>query len=403
MLVNSIQNKTKASELYGKPWSKREYIIVLYHYFQHRSECHDDSSQYVQRLAYILGRTPASVAMRLHNFASLDPEVNKGRTGLQNIGPLGHDVFFYWLPKLGVLKECGEEYTREAEAASSPTLFDPDPVRMPLAFGKYEPLDEIGDGGFGKVVSCIDSTTGKHYAIKIIRTDLIADKEALSRFKREINLLKAIHHPNIIRIHEDNLAVEPHFPAFVMDLGEWSLRLYLDRNRTDSGQLDQKPLLPRDEAKKIIEEVFDGIEALHQNTPAVVHRDIKPENILRLVNGSWVVADFGLAKFLAPSVVSTSFTTRSRQAMGSSGYAAPEQFKDFRSACHTADIYSLGVLIWELFSPAWGTIDRSDTELSPELETVVLRATEKHPQNRYSSVAELRRQFQEVFFQEAFK
>jgi serine/threonine protein kinase len=264
---------------------------------------------------------------------------------------------------------------------------------MPLAFGKYEPLDEIGDGGFGKVLSCIDSTTGRHYAIKIIRTDLIADREVLARFRREINVLKAVHHPNVIRIHEDNLATEPHFPAFVMDLGEWSLRLYLDRNRGDLGRLDQKPLLPRDEAKNIIERVFDGVEALHQNTPAVVHRDIKPENILRLANGSWAIADFGLAKFLPPSVVSTSFTTGSRKAMGTSGYAAPEQFKDFRSACHTADIYSLGVLVWELFSPAWGQLDRSDTELPDELSRIVLKATEKRTENRYASVMDLRSEF----------
>jgi hypothetical protein len=391
--MNTIQSKTKASELYGKPWSKREYIIVLYHYFEHRGESHDDSSSYVQNLASIMGRTPASVAMRLHNFESLDPEVTKNRTGLQNIGPLGRDVFFYWFQKLDVLKECGEEYTREAKAASTPTLFDPDPVQMPLAFGKYEPLDEIGDGGFGKVFSCIDSTTGKHYAIKIIRTDLIADKEVLARFKREINVLKAIHHPNVIRIHEDNLAVEPHYPAFVMDLGEWSLRLYLDRNRGDSWQLDQKPLPSPDEARRIIEQILDGIEALHENTPAVVHRDIKPENVLRLADGTWAIADFGLAKFLPPSVVSTSFNTGSRKAMGTSGYAAPEQFKDFRSACHTADIYSLGVLIWELFSPAWGQLDRSDTELPEPLEKVVLKATEKKPENRQSSVAKLRSDF----------
>lgn len=173
MSLNTTQNKAKASELYGKPWSKREYIIVLHHYFLHRSESHDISCRYVQKLASILGRTPASVAMRLQNFASLDPEVTKNRTGLQNIGPLGRDVFFYWWPKLDVLKECGAEFTHEAEIAGTPTLFDPDPVRMPLAFEKYDSLDEIGNGGFGKVVSCIDSKTGKYFAYKVIRADLI--------------------------------------------------------------------------------------------------------------------------------------------------------------------------------------------------------------------------------------
>lgn len=384
---------TQARELYGKPWSRREYILVLYYYFLHPDASHDKNTPSVIDLAAVMGRTPAAVAMRLHNFSSLDRENNKTRIGLQNIGPLGRDIFSWWRDRLDSLKIVGDEYLRDAKDANTPDLFNPEPMRLPLAFGKYEPLDELGNGGFGTVISCIDPRTNKQYAIKIIRPELVDDIEALSRFRREIGLIKAISHPNVIRIHEDNLNSEYHFPAYVMDLAEWPLRLYLDRSRRDGSVPDKKPRLPTSEAIELILEVFDGVEALHTNNPPVVHRDIKPENVLRLANGRWVIADFGLAKFLPPVAFSNSFATASKKAMGTTGYAAPEQSKDFRSADHRADIYSLGVLIWELFSPAWGQLDRSDTELPLSLEQVVLKATAKRPEERYSTVHDLRIEF----------
>jgi hypothetical protein len=151
--MSESSEKVNPGSLYGRPWNRREYTIVLFHYFKHRKECHDDTCEYVQQLAFILGRTPASVAMRLHNFASLDPEVTGDRAGLEHIGPLGRDVFHYFSPKQDILNEVGEAFTSEAKEKSTPNLFEPEPARMPLAFGKYEPLDEIGDGGFGKVNS----------------------------------------------------------------------------------------------------------------------------------------------------------------------------------------------------------------------------------------------------------
>lgn len=387
------EHSTKPSDLYGRPWVRREYIIVLHHYFLHRGECHDKTAPYVCDIAATLGRTPAAVAMRLYNFASLDPDINKKRSGLQNIGPLGRDVFYYWHTKIETLHIVGAEYELEADAANTPDLFNPEPIRMPLAFGKYEPLDAIGGGGFGTVVSCINPDNGNHYAIKIIRSDLVEDVEALSRFRREISVLKAIEHPNVIAIHDDNLEKERHFPAYVMDLGEWSLRLYLDRYRERFPSADKRPLLPPQEAQSIILQVLAGVEAVHRSEPPIAHRDIKPENILKLSNGEWVIADFGLAKFLPSIALSNSYATASKRSMGSPGYAAPEQFMDFRSAGQQADIYSIGVLIWELFSPAWGSLDRADTDLPDGLHHVVLKCTDKRPEGRYATIEALRGAF----------
>ncbi len=89
------------NELYGRPWIPREFHIVLHYYFEHRFESHDASSAPVKALERLTGRTPAAIAMRLENFASIDPEVKQRRKGLENIGVLGKDLFSQWLKAYG--------------------------------------------------------------------------------------------------------------------------------------------------------------------------------------------------------------------------------------------------------------------------------------------------------------
>jgi hypothetical protein len=382
------QFMSKPGEIYGRPWSEREYIIVLYYYLLHRNES-NYAQNYAQEIAELLGRTPGAVEMRLENYASLDPDVY--RAGLKNVGPIGTRVFTDWFNRPDNLRACAEVLIREARTASQPTLFDPEPVRIPKAFGKYELLDSLGDGAFGAVYSCINVENQKRYALKIIKTDSLGDSEIVARFRREIKTLKAMRHPNIIRIHEDNLDDTPHFPAFVMDLANCSLTSHLETKLAGLSTGNQRPLLPCDEAAKILGAVLDGVEALHCHEPPVIHRDIKPDNILQLPTGEWVLADFSLAKFLPRAVVTTTFATASRQAWGTHGYSAPEQFQDFRLANQQADVYSLGVLLWELFSPSWPPFDRTCTLLSPSLEQVVLLATDRNREKRYLNIAEFRK------------
>jgi serine/threonine protein kinase len=385
---------TNPSQLYGRPWSEREYIIVLYSYLQHRGEPRHHLRDYVKDLAALLGRTPGSIVMRMENYASIDPAETHKRKGLVNISALGQAVFNTWINKPESLKDCAELLIRESRQSALPDFFEPEPVKMPKAFGKYDLLDALGEGGFGSVYSCINSADEKAYAMKIIHGDKVSEPEMLGRFRREIRALKSVQHPNVIRIHEDNLDQERNFPAFIMDLGQCTLGDYLERVLADAPRDEGRPLLPKSEAIEIVMSAINAVKTLHQNKPRILHRDIKPANILRMPDGIWLLADFSLAKFASSALVTTTFSTLSRQqGWGSDSYTAPEQWRDFKNTDERADIYSLGVLTWELFSPGWPPFDRSCLNLTSKLETLVLKATQRDRDDRHDSVAQFQREF----------
>lgn len=379
----------KPSDIYGKPWSEREYIIVLHNYMLHRDEPRHHLRDYVKDIANMLGRSVGAVVMRMENYASLDPEETQHRKGLVNISALGRKVFSDWFPKEEALRACAEVLIRDTRAADQPSLFDPEPVRLPWAFGKYDLLDPIGDGAFGSVYSCVNSDDQKVYAMKIIKTDKIADFEVLGRFRREIKALKALSHPNVIAIHEDNLDEQHDFPAFIMDLAESSLSEFLEKRLGGVPAGTNRPTLPQAETVAILKSVINAVQTLHENKPPLIHRDLNPNNILRMSDGRWVLADFSLAKFLPTAVVTTTFATASHQGWGTDTYTAPEQWQDFKRTDQRADVYSLGVLIWEMLSPSWPPFDRSCLMLPKAIEAVVLKATERSRDLRHPSVQQL--------------
>jgi len=325
--------------------------------------------------------------MRMENYASLDPQRNVHRKGLVNMNRLCRKVFNDWQDKQSALKDCAEVFTRDNRAANIPTLFDPNPIRVPKAFGKYELMDPIGDGGSGLVFSCVSSDDQNAYALKIIRTDRRYDHECFHRFRREIHALKAIRHPNIIRIHEDNLNDQESFPAFVMDLAETSLTELTKQIPGDAGP--GRPALKRNEALSIYRHMLEAVNALHTAQTKMIHRDINPNNLLRMPDGRWVLADFGLAKFLSTGPVSTAFTTAGNQAWGTPFYTSPEQYRDFRMTDERTDVYSLGMLLWELFSSEWPPPRRDKVGLPKGLQDVFLKATEHDRTKRHRSVVEL--------------
>jgi serine/threonine protein kinase len=116
-----------------------------------------------------------------------------------------------------------------------------------------------------------------------------------------------------------------------------------------------------------------------------------------MADGKWVVADFSLVKFRRGAVMTTTFATQSRRGgHGTQGYTAPEQWQDFSKADERADVYSLGVLIWELFSPAWPPMERGSLMLAEDLEAVVLTATDRYRDVRYSSIPKLIAAFEQA-------
>lgn len=385
---------SKPGDLYGRPWGEREYIIVLYYYLRHRDSPRHATSEFVKEIASLLGRTVGSVLMRLENYASLDPTLH--RAGLVNIGPIGQRVFEKWFQFPDNLAACAEVLIRESRERSQPTLFDPDPIRVPKAFGKYELLDLIGEGACGSVYSCINTADQTLCALKIIRTDKIEDAEILGRFRREIRLLKSQRHRGVIRIYEDNLDELQSFPAFVMELATISLRSHIDVRTKGLGEQFDRPRLPLSEAVFILRSVFAAVSGFHEGDPVLIHRDINPNNVLLLPDGRWVLSDFSLGKFFQPPPLASTFVTETLQGWGTEPYAAPEQWRDFKRVDQRADIYALGVLVWDLLSPAWPPFDRSELQMPEAMRLVVLKATSRKREERHNTVKEFVHDFEDA-------
>lgn len=378
-------------ELYGKPWTKREYLIVLNAYFLNVGEPRHVGVAYVQKVAQIIGRTPASVVMRLENFASLDTSVSDFRSGLTHINSLGKRLFAEYVSKKDALKELASFLVQENREKAEPTLFEPNPIQLPRAFQKYELMDGLGEGGSGAVFSCVEANSGQRFAIKIIRTDRIYDTESLSRFRREIRVLKSIRHHNVIQLHDDNLDSQRDFPAYVMDFAQCSLASLLHERGSSGTRLSP------DEAYEAVTSVMNGIEALHNNSPAIIHRDINPHNVLKLTNGSWVLADFGLAKFTSTMPVSTGFQTCTQRGPGTAWYAAPEQYRNFLETDVRTDIYGVGMLLWEVFSTSSPPPSKEDHGLPDSLLAIFLKATQRNPDLRYTNIADMKAAFDLAF------
>jgi len=382
---------TRVSELYGRPWSERDLIIALDAYFRNQAEPRHRGAEWIRRTAAVIYRTPASVLMRMENYASVDPDVTE-RKALNRGGPSCERVFFEWTHRRDHLRSCAEVLIRESSGGSSLELFEPEAVRIPQAFGKYELMDFLGEGAFGFVFSCVRED-GRAYAIKLIKADRVQDSESLHRFLREIRALKSVRHPNVICLYEDNLESERHFPGFIMDLAAMNLTEYVGRRAKERDRTKARPVLNTEEAAEIVLSIMSAVEGLHDHTPQIVHRDINPNNILLLPGGGWVLADFGLAKFISSAPLTTSFSTHSQQVWATAYYAPPEQYEDFGNCTAQTDVYALGTLIWELFGSGWPPPDKADPGLPPGIRSIYLKATARNPQSRYESVADLADEF----------
>ena len=381
-----------AREIYGAKWSEKEYLIVLHYYFKHKGDAQHADTPFVQELSQVLGRTPHSILYRLQNCSSIDPEEKEPRRkGKIHITGFGRRIFELWSRKRDVLNDTAEAFMRDEKAQMEPSLFNPSPIRLPKMFRNYELLDEIGRGGFGLVFSCLNTRDDHTYALKVIDVTKLHDQECVHRFIREIKALRSVDCPDIISIYEDNLDNEKTYPGFVMDLAEYNLSQYLDMSRN---KLARRPVLSHKEAIKIFTTIIEAVQVLHGSDPPILHRDINPNNILKLFDGNWVLADFSLAKFVQPRPVSTSFVTETHMAMGTSHYSAPEQYKSLKNTDASSDIFSLGWLLWDLFSSEGPYPRREPSGLDPKLESIFLRATSYERTDRFSTLEEMKQAFE---------
>jgi serine/threonine protein kinase len=212
----------------------------------------------------------------------------------------------------------------EPKKKSPPTLL--------TTFRRYEIDQKLGEGGSG-IVYLVRDEDGSKYAAKIIRAGLDGDRRR--RFKNELTFCSKQSHPNVVRVLDWGLA-DGNLPFYVMPFYESNLRKVIESGVTP------------DQAVLIFGRIADGVEAAHMQS--VIHRDLKPENILCNADlGQLVIADFGIARFEEEDLY-TAVETRKADRLANFRYAAPEQKERGAAVDHRADIFSLGLILNELFT-----------------------------------------------------
>jgi serine/threonine-protein kinase len=285
------------------------------------------------------------------------------------------------------------------QLANSMTATRPDPsIDLSELERDYVVKRELGRGGMGSVFLARHRTAGHDVAIKVISSKYIADADALSRFEREARLMARIRHPNIVHQYELRRLHGGHV-ALVMQYVRGESLITILRRRGK---------LRFDECVQILRDIGLALEHAHAN--GIIHRDVKPHNILIDADkGSALLSDFGIAK----ATQGDSEVTATGMAIGTPAYMAPEQI-DNAAIDGRADLYSLGVVGWEMLSGkrAWegeslfGIIYKQKhqdlaplTLLRPDTPQRLLLALEgaleKDPARRWASASEFVEQLRE--------
>ncbi|MBF0501435.1 MAG: protein kinase [Candidatus Riflebacteria bacterium] len=208
------------------------------------------------------------------------------------------------------------------------------PEQEDIRLGKYQLTEILGQGGMGQVFRAIDPD-GKFVAIKVMSQDLMESPELCERFDREISIMASLEHENIVRVLDKGESGA--FKYFVMELIEgFTLR-----------QLMSERQIIEQEIAHIIRQMLVALGYAHSR--GIIHRDIKPENILFNAEGCLKVTDFGLAR--KSSLLSGERgLTATNAVMGTENYMSPEQRVNPKEVTHRSDLYSVGVILYELLS-----------------------------------------------------
>ena len=258
----------------------------------------------------------------------------------------------------------------------------PDPAELAGQFPQLEILELLGQGGMGVVYKARQRQLDRLVALKILPPQIGRTEAFAERFTREARSLARLSHPRIVMIYDFG-HTEAGLYYFIME--------FVDG--TDLRRVIQTGELSASEALNIIPQICEALQYAHEE--GIVHRDIKPENILLNKKGQVRIADFGLAKLLdRPAAGPTSMLTKVGQQMGTPHYMAPEQIEHPSEVDHRADIYSLGVVFYEMLTGELplGRFDPPSqrAQVDVRLDNVVLRTLEKEPERRYQHVSEVK-------------
>jgi serine/threonine protein kinase len=274
----------------------------------------------------------------------------------------------------------GPELLEEPEEATSyATPFAPPAVaELSPLFPQLEILELLGQGGMGAVYKARQRRLDRLVALKILPPQAGRDPAFAERFTREARALARLSYPHIVAVHDFGEVGGLYY--FIMEFVDGVNLRYL----MAAGRLEPVQTWP------IITQVCEALQYAHDE--GIVHRDIKPENILLDKRGRLKIADFGLAKLLGEAPADLRLTG-TRQVMGTPNYMAPEQLEKPRAVDHRADIYSLGVVFYEMLTGELPlgrfALPSQKAPVDGRLDEVVLRALEKEPDRRYQQVSEL--------------
>jgi serine/threonine protein kinase len=253
----------------------------------------------------------------------------------------------------------------------------------------YNIMEKLGEGGMGEVYKAQDTKLDRFVALKFLPSQLTASEDNKTRFIQEAKAASAMNHPNVCTIY---------------DIQEFDTQLFIVMEYIDGQTLrDRKQNISEKQIIDIGIQVAEGLAAAHEK--GIVHRDIKPENIMIRKDGIVQIMDFGLAKLFTTG--NASRLTKAGTTMGTMGYMSPEQVQGL-DIDHRTDIFSLGVVLYELLageSPFKGMhetaimyeivnvepppISTVKERINPQLDGIILECLEKDKDERFQSAKEL--------------
>jgi serine/threonine protein kinase len=260
----------------------------------------------------------------------------------------------------------------------------------------YKILEKLGEGGMGEVYKAQDTKLDRFVALKFLPSQLTASESDKARFIQEAKAASAMNHPNVCTIHS---------------IEEYNSQIFISMEFVEGKTLrDKKDSLSEKQILEIGIQIAEGLAAAHEK--GIVHRDIKPENIMVRKDGIVQIMDFGLAKLYKESNVSR--LTKAGSTVGTMGYMSPEQIQGL-DVDHRTDIFSLGVVLYELLAgespfkgmhetaimyeivnvdpPPLSTVKEG---IDPELDAIILECLEKDKDERCQSAKELAKDLRKV-------
>ena len=272
----------------------------------------------------------------------------------------------------------------------------PDPALLARCFPQLELIELLGQGGMGIVYKARQPALDRFVALKVLPVRAAGDPGFTERFTREARALARLSHPHIVAVFDFGEVKLPAgletADAPLLAGSHYFIMEYVDG--LNLRQLEQAGKLSPRQALEIIPQICEALQYAHDE--GVVHRDIKPENVLLDKKGRVKIADFGLAKITGADPVDLRLTGV-RDVMGTPHYMAPEQVEHPQQVDHRADIYSLGVVFYEMltgelplgrFSPPSSRAHGLQIDL--RLDEVVLHALEKEPARRYQHASQVK-------------